>query len=89
MLLTSNIGIDTNGHHHHTWNSRVFLWTFHVTHTRRTHQFTIATQHMLKHQTYDHNCKANDLRNEFIFLFVDGSIHPKKMTGNCIIARSA
>jgi hypothetical protein len=31
-----------------------------------------------------------DLRNEFISLFVDGSIHPKKkMTGNCIIARSA
>jgi hypothetical protein len=33
-----------------------------------------------------------DLGNEFInfFLFVDGSIHPKKkMMGNCIIARSA
>jgi hypothetical protein len=30
------------------------------------------------------------LRNEYIFLFVDGSIHPeKKMTENCIIARSA
>jgi hypothetical protein len=29
-------------------------------------------------------------RNENIFLFVDESIHPKrKMTGNCIIARSA
>jgi hypothetical protein len=29
-------------------------------------------------------------RNELTFLFVDGSIHPrKKMTGNCIIARSA
>jgi hypothetical protein len=32
---------------------------------------------------------TEELRNEFNFLFVDESIHPKKMTGNCIIARRA
>jgi hypothetical protein len=44
--------------YHHTWNIWVFLWAFHVTHTRRAHQFTVATQHILKHRDYDYNCKV-------------------------------
>jgi hypothetical protein len=67
MLLTYDIGTNTNGHldqqYHQTWKSWVFLRAFHVR-TRSAHQVTVATQYVLQHRAYDHNCKANDSNKE-------------------------
>jgi hypothetical protein len=50
----------------YTWNSWVFLRTFHISHKRRARQVTVVTQHILQNRDYDHNCKANDNDKDYI-----------------------